>query len=86
MLQILKEFYWAMKDPIGRMHFRYWFVVSTPGPYGFLLRARVLRNHFKRVGEKVRIHTAPDSATSRRSSAVNPSPSAWTTSSRRRAA
>jgi len=56
MLKILKEWYWSMKDPTGRMYMLYSWVRNCPGTYGFSLRARVLQKHFATCGEKVRIH------------------------------
>jgi len=56
MLEILKLFFWSLKDPIGRMHFFYEFARDMPGDYGFALRARILRRHFATVGPQVRIH------------------------------
>ena len=46
MLQSLKEWYWSMKDPTGRMYMRYSWVRNCPGTYGFRLRAKTLQNHF----------------------------------------
>jgi acetyltransferase-like isoleucine patch superfamily enzyme len=56
MLQILKLFYWAMKDPTDRLHLRYEFVRNLPGNYGFALRSSVLKPHFATVGDRVRVH------------------------------
>ncbi len=56
MLRILKEFIWALKDPNLRMAMRYALVRNWPGTFGFSARMRVLKPHFARVGERVRIH------------------------------
>ncbi len=56
MLDILKRFFWSLQSPEGRMHLRYLFVRNLPGPYGFLLRRRVLAPHFGSVGTEVSIH------------------------------
>ncbi len=56
MLQSFKEWYWSMKDPIGRMYLRYSLVRNCPGPYGFRLRAKALQKHFATCGDRVRIH------------------------------
>lgn len=56
MLHILKLFFWAMKDRLGRMHLWYEFARNLPGDYGFALRARILRPHLGAVGRHVRVH------------------------------
>jgi acetyltransferase-like isoleucine patch superfamily enzyme len=56
LLQILKEFFWSLKDPVARMSMAYACVRNMPGSYGFSARARVLRRHFASIGERVRIH------------------------------
>jgi len=55
-LQILKLFWWAMRDRTGRMHLRYELARNLPGDYGFALRARILRPHLGSVGKHVRVH------------------------------
>ena len=56
MLQALKQWYWALKDPTGRMYMRYGMTRNCPGNYGFRLRAKALQKHFAACGELVRIH------------------------------
>ena len=56
MLQILKEFWWSLRDPTSRLMLRYHFVRNCPGPYGFLLRARVLAPAFGTCGPRLRVH------------------------------
>jgi maltose O-acetyltransferase len=45
-----------MRDPTGRLYFRYSLVRNCPGPYGFRLRVKALRENFGSCGEGVRIH------------------------------
>ncbi len=56
MLQILKAVYRSLKTTEGRLAWLYSLVRNTPGSYGFLLRARVMRPHFGAAGKSLRIH------------------------------
>ena len=56
MLEILKSIYRSVKAPEGRLAILYSLVRETPGPYGFLMRKRVMQRHFGAAGEGLRIH------------------------------
>lgn len=56
LIRILKEFWWAMRSPEGRVALRYTLVRDLPGSYGFLARRRALRPWLAAAGPNLRIH------------------------------
>ena len=56
MFNIIKSFFGSIKEKLGRLQLKMFFIRNIPGMYGVLIRSKAMRKHFAQAGDNLNIH------------------------------